>query len=577
MNATNPTTPSLWDVIEANSFAQTFTGTLHAHLALYNVGSYFQDEFQALPNLKLTLGVRVDRTGNPLCHNGCFSSYDGSFPSSNAGLTAPYGAGQGGPIHAQTWHPFPTIQKANIQPRFGFNYSYDDKTEVRGGVGIFSDLYPASFVDSVIGNFPNENAVSVYSGASAASGPGTVGGNAATANAVVQHAFSTGQSIQAINSALTAQGVPFSPPTYNAYFPGTFKVPEYLEYSLQLQRQITRSDAVIVTYAGNYGYNGVLINPYQNASSGVFSNASGNWVSAGPFANFPVTPPDPRFTRIGAFTNNGHSNYSGGMVSYKRNGKGLTGQISYTYSHSMDDISNGGEGLPFNGATSLSNQLSPTLGAGNLNYSNSDYDIRNNFVGDAVYEEPFKSSNKIFDGLVGGWVGGVKTYWRSGEPFTITNNNGFAAFRNLGTSLVAALRPGVDVSHINNFTTHDAHRCATAPCLNTSDFVGGPLDPVPQTFFGTLRRNSQYGPHYADTDLSVTKKVIKTEGLTFSIGANAYNVFNKVNFAAPSSDIGSGTFGEILGADAPPTSPYGSFQGAAVTQRVLQVHGKITF
>jgi hypothetical protein len=73
------------------------------------------------------------------------------------------------------------------------------------------------------------------------------------------------------------------------------------------------------------------------------------------------------------------------------------------------------------------------------------------------------------------------------------------------------------------------------------------------------------------------KKIVKAEGFTFQIGANAYNVFNHANFAPPVTDVSSGSFGQIQGAVAPPTSPYGSFQGAAVTQRVLQVHGKITF
>jgi len=92
-----------------------------------------------------------------------------------------------------------------------------------------------------------------------------------------------------------------------------------------------------------------------------------------------------------------------------------------------------------------------------------------------------------------------------------------------------------------------------------------------------LRRNAFFGPHYADSDLSVLKKVVKAEGFTLQIGANAYNVFNHVNFANPIGDVSSGAFGQIQSADAPPTSPYGSFQGAAVTQRLLQVHGKITF
>jgi len=562
---------NFWDAIGANSFAQAFSPTKTAHLALYNVGMYVQDEWQALPKLKLTIGARIDRTGNPLCHNGCFSSYQGAFPSANAGLTGAYDSGAGGPINSHTWHPFPNVQIFNLQPRFGFNYSVSDKTEVRAGLGIFSDLYPAGFVDGVIQNFPNYNAVTVYSGVNAPSGAGTVGNNAAVANSVVQGAFSSGGSVQAINKTLSAQGVPFAPPNFNAYFPGQFKVPEYTEYSLQVQRQLDRSDAVIVTYAGNFGYDGVIINPYVNPSSGVFDNTTGAWASAGTFAGFPTTPADPRLSRVSAFTNNSHSNYSGGMVTFKRNGHGLTGQLSYTYSHALDDISNGGEGEPYNGG-SITTQLAPTMA---LNYSNSDYDIRNNLVGDAVYEEPFKASNKILDSVAGGWVVGAKTYWRTGEPFTITNDNALGAFHNLGTALPAELAPGVEVSRINNFTTADAHRCVqpATPCLNKGDFVPS----AAQDGFGTLPRNAQYGPHYADTDISLLKKFPIHERITLSIGANAYNVFNKVNFGQPSSDIGSSTFGQITGAVAPPTSPYGSFQGAAVTQRLLQVHGKIVF
>jgi hypothetical protein len=435
----------------------------------------------------------------------------------------------------------------------------------------------------VIQNFPNYNAVTVYGGAEATSGAGTAGANAATANSVVRHAFTSGQSIQNINTNLTNQGVPFSPPGFNAYFPSTFKVPEYMEYSMQIQRQLDSHDAIVVTYAGNYGYDGVLINPWVNPASGRFCNVlavactsaqSGTWVQPGAtFAGFATTPADPRFSRVSAYTNNGHSNYNGGMVSFKRNGHGVTGQISYTYSHSLDMISNGGEGEPFNGG-SITTQLTPNLGAGNLNYSNSDYDIRNNMVGDLVYEEPFKSPNKIVDAFAGGWVVGAKTYWRSGEPYSITNNNALGAYTNLGPSMMAALAPGVTLSKVLNRAPGDAHDCVIGDnCLTTNDFVQS----AAQNGFGTLRRNALYGPHYADTDLSVTKRIFKLERMQFAIGANAYNAFNKVNFADPSNDIGSSTFGRITGAEAPPTSPYGSFQGAAVTQRLLQIHGKFTF
>ena len=556
-------------------YLQNFTNVSTAHLALYNIGIYAQDEWQATPRLKLTIGARVDRTGNPLCHGGCFSSYTGTFPSSSASLTQPYLKSAGGSISAQNWNAFPKVEVLNFQPRFGINFALNDKTEVRAGVGIFTDLYPAFFVDGAIQNFPNVNSVELFGGTAATTGAGAVPLNAAAANAALQSGFKSGQSLTQINNTLTAAGVPFTPPSIGAYFPGEFHVPEYTEYSLQLQRQLTPHDAITFTYAGNHGYDGVLLNPFVNASSGSYDNATGTWalnssVSA-PIGGTPITPPDPSFSRVTGYTNHGRSNYNGGMVTYKHNGHGITGQVSYTYSHSLDLVSNGGEGLNFNGG-SVGTQLTPSLGIGNLNYSNSDYDIRNNLVGDLVYEEPYKASNPVLREVLGGWILGAKTYYRGGEPFSTTNAAlAGVGFTNLGgTFIVQSNSAGKLTNHSSN--PESCLPNSNALCLDPTQFV----DPGAQTGFGNIRRNSFYGPHYADTDLSLLKKVISKERMTFQIGANAYNAFNHANFGAPSSSLGS-SFGIITGVVAPPTSPYGSFQGAAVTQRVLQVHGKFTF
>jgi hypothetical protein len=546
----------------SNSYNQAYAVDPTAHLALYNIGAYFQDEWQALPNLKLTMGARVDRTGNPLCHDACFSTYQGGFPSTATAYNATVNAAQS--------HPFQQ-ERFEIQPRFGFNYGINERTEIRGGAGLFSDLYPSVFVDSVIQNFPNYNVETVYSGAINTTGPGTAGAFAGAANQAVQSGFIGGQGIADINNNLYAQGVPFSPPSINAYFNGKFQVPEYIEYSLQLQRQLGKSDAIIVTYAGNYGSREILQNQLVNAGSGVFANTAtgGGWVSAGAFAGLPVTPPDPRFSRVTQYTNDGHSNYNAGMVSYKHNGHGFTGQLSYTYSHSLDMVSGGQTSEPFNSGA-INVQLTPSVVGGGLNYSNSDYDIRNNLVGD---EEPFKSTNKFIDGFVGGWVVGAKTYYRGGEPYSISNGTTLDAFHNLGSSLMPDLAPGVTVASITNPTGSNPHSCVDTSCLDLTQFGAYSS----QADFGNIRRNSLFGPHYVNTDISLLKKLVKTEGLTLQIGANAYNIFNHVNFAPPTGDISSGAFGQISGAEAPPTSPYGSFQGAAVTQRLLQVHGKITF
>ena len=573
---------NFWDGIGANSYSQSYAAAPTAHLALFNIGAFFQDEFQASSRLKLTIGARIDRTGSPVCHGGCFATYTpGTFPANGVGFNTPYNAKNGGSITSVNTNPFPA-EKFNFQPRAGFNFSIDDKTEIRGGVGIFSDLYPAAFLDSVIQNFPNEDAVSVYSGfnAPAQYGAGTAGAFAAQVNSTVQSAFTSGQGLAAIDNSLNTAGVPFAPPNIGAYFPGTFKVPEYLEYNVQLQRQVSRSDAIIVNYTGDYGYRGVLQNADLNASSGAFSEngTGGAWTSAGAFGNLPVTPPDPRFSKVTALTNDGHSNYNAGWVSYKHTGHGITAEVSYTYSHSLDLISNGGEGQGFLG-NSLGSQVTPTLTSRNLNYASSDYDIRHNLVGDLVYEEPYKFSNKLVEGFAGGWILGAKTYYRSGEPFSIVNGAALDGFHTVGGPLLPDLAPGVSQSQLVNHSTSSPHQCVFTDCLDpasagtASQFIAYNA----QSDFGDLQRNQERGPHYVDTDLSLLKRIVKLEGFTFEIGANAYNVWNHANFLAPVGDISSPAFGQITSAVAPPTSPYGSFQGAAVTQRLLQIHGKITF
>jgi Carboxypeptidase regulatory-like domain len=566
-----------------NQFDQSFTATPTAHLALYNLGAYFQDEWQATPKLKLTAGVRIDRTGNPLCHNGCYAKYAGAFPSS--------GTAYNDAIDSQNWNAFPSVEAFNFQPRFGFNFSIDDKTEIRGGVGLFSDLYPAVFLDNPIQNFPNFNQETIYTGALNTTGNGTVGSYANQANQVVQQGFSTGQTPQQIANTLYNQNVPFSPPTLKAYFPGEFHVPIYAEYSLQLQRQLGRADAIILSYAGNYGYNEMLTNPYLNAGNGYFTDGTftgdttvGNWASAGSFVgdgSLTTNPPDSRFYQATAYTNVAHSNYNGAMVTWKHIAHGITSELNYTYSHSLDMASNDSlSSEPYSGNAVTSGQLTPSLSRLNLNYSNSDYDIRNNLTADVVYQEPHLHSHRILDQVAGGWILGGKTYYRSGTPFSITNGGVIGGYPNLSGSLLAQLAPGVSQHQILNPTASNPHSCAFTDCMDPasaaapgSQFVASGS----QTTYGTLRRNTLYGPHYVDTDLSLSKKIVNFERISFQLGADAANLFNHANFANPTTDVSVSSFGQIQSTVAAPTSPYGSFQGAAVTQRLLIVHGKFVF
>ena len=57
--------------------------------------------------------------------------------------------------------------------------------------------------------------------------------------------------------------------------------------------------------------------------------------------------------------------------------------------------------------------------------------------------------------------------------------------------------------------------------------------------FGTMQKNSVYGPGFAAVDFSVFKNIPVKEKMKVQVRAEMFNVFNHVNLAAPSSRVGS--------------------------------------
>ena len=565
-----------------SNFVQGFPRFANIHNAVYNLGLYAQDEWRALPNLALDFGIRVDRNGNPICHDGCYSQYLGGFPDTSATLDTPYNA----TLSAGHDSFAPAIERAIVQPRFGFNLDIrgDGKTVVRGGVGLFSDSFPGLILEQTFLSFPNRYFAAVNSG-TVAQGTGSAQAVAAgSANAVLS-GFSQGATFNQISSTLAAQDIDFFPPNY-VTTPHTFKSARYLEFSMQLQRQLTPADALVISYAGNHGYNLFIANDHLNQNVGTsLYGAYGN----GTFDDVPLVSPDPRFATVQSFTNNAISNYSGVSVQYKHfDRRGLTADVSYTYSHSLDDISNGGNSqLPYNGNTSVGLQITPDRPS-RLMYSNSDYDIRNNFLVDVVYVEPYHFGNRIVNAAGAGWTLGSKAYWRSGEPFSVINFNAESALGANGTGGASTVLAQVLSNKFNHKCNSYSNPCfQDAGIFNgqglTVDPASGNVVPVgpgpsPQTNYGNVPRNAFYGPHYADVDLNLYKDVYKHESMAFQIGAQAYNAFNHVNFAAPQNNASNlSTLGRINSDINQPTSPYGSTQESTVAGRVVVVQGRFLF
>jgi hypothetical protein len=564
-----------------SSFTRDYPALGNIHNAAYNVGIYAQDEWRATPNLVLDYGIRVDRTGNPICTDSCYTHYVGGFPDTSATLDTPYNA----TLSAGHDSAYPAIEKAVIQPRAGFNWDTrgNGKTVLRGGIGLFSDGAPGLIAEQQFESFPNQYSAQVQTG-TIGLGAGSAQAVAASSAAAVLAGFSQGATYNTINTVVLGEtGSPFPAPNYTTS-PQTFHSARYLEYSLQLQKQITPTDAVILSYAGNHGYDLFIVNDHLNQEVGTSLYGS---YGSGTFDDLPANSIDPRFGIVKTFTNNAISNYNGISVEYKHiDRRGLNADFSYTYSHSLDDISNGGNNqLPYNNNTALASEQITADGPSRLNYSNSDYDIRHNFVMDLTYVEPNHFTNKLVDFVAAGWTVGAKAYWRSGEPFSIVNSNAEnALFTGTGGTTVLA-------QVLNNNFNHHCNSFSS-PCLqNFGDFNGtGPgtsptlpgtttplVQPV-QTNFGNVSRNSIYGPHYSDVDVNLYKDLFHKGSMAFQVGAQAYNVLNHVSFGQPNGDASNlSSLGKISSDVSPPTSPYGSAQGSVVAGRVLVVQGRLLF
>ena len=136
-------------------FAQRLPTRLEQPMAMYSFGVYVQDQWRVNRQLKLTMTLRADRNSNMVCQTNCFSRLTSPFNEVTHDPTTPYNQ----LVLANQHQAFPNIERLVWQPRFGFawNPGGNQKTVLRGGVGLFSDLYPGTIVDTFARNTPSLN------------------------------------------------------------------------------------------------------------------------------------------------------------------------------------------------------------------------------------------------------------------------------------------------------------------------------------------------------------------------------------------------------------------------------------
>ena len=245
--------------------------------------------------------------------------------------------------------------------------------------------------------------------------------------------------------------------------------------------------------------------------------------------------PNPLFGDITAIESAGRSEYNSLQLTFEqRSARGLTLLAGYTLGRSEDDASG------FFPSAGDPNYPQDSLNRG-AEYGRSSFDVRHRFSLGFAWALPYDASGgTVLDALLAEWqVSGVVTL-QSGRPFTVALlseiDNSNTGRSNLGFG--ANDRPNVVGDPKIDDPTPERW-------FNTSAFAF----PAFGTF-GNAGRNTVEGPGYQNVNLALMK-LVPLGRARLQLRAEAFNLFNRVNFNQPDNFVGSPTFGRILSAQSP--------------------------
>ncbi len=548
----------------SSSLNQAFPSSGEAGIRFNTFGGYVADDWKLSDRVTISLNLRLESYANPTCDSNCFSRLATTFTGApDPGATStPYNQF----IISGQHTAYPNTQTVVWEPRIGIAWrpSHSDKTVIRTGAGIFADTLPGSLAEDAAFNVPNLNAFTIPNGTLAPGAPGSLFTTAALANQALLAQFHSGGSFNSIS-----QSVPgFAAPSFDS-FPSNFNQPTYYKWNFGIEQAIGTKTLLSANYSGMRG----LHIPVGDAGLNAYCPIS---VCPSGFAGLPAAPPNPAFGTILQYLSAGGSSYNGVIISLQRRvSSGLTFNLNYTWSHALDDVSNGGVVNGQFGIFQTNPNISYPQNPFNIraNYASADYDVRHYFSANFVLTDMFRHVGFKYgpNWIFGGWTLAGNWFWRSGMPFTIIDTSATSTLA--GYNYVGAIfaSPAGSVPQTCGSSVN-------SPCFNTSLFAPSAAAMGAPTGFGSIGRNSVYGPHFFDADMALMKDVRITERVTFSFGAQAYNVFNHPNFDQPVSDISNPLFGSSIALVAPPTSLLGAFvPGTAASPRFVEIKGVLRF
>jgi hypothetical protein len=554
-----------------DSYTQGAGGVINARA--YEYYGYAQDSWKVRNNLTVNYGTgyQIDTPYNNNQFGGeafnCFTIGEQStvFPSAPAGLTFP---GDPGCTKSGT-----TIKYGHIAPRLGFAWSPGfggkwtgadrSKFAIRGGFGVYFNRFEEETALQNLGAPPygvNSSAAGDKGGTPTFTSPFNDITGSATLSEPNKFPFNSFPKPH--DPTVDFSGLePFSISTISPQQ----STPYAMNFNLNIQREFAGNTVMTVGYVGSLGRH--LYRAFEGntiTAAGAALCAADPKCVAGRVIQHIIRPthslaPGDIFGSVGVEATDGTSNYSAMQVNVNKGmSHGLQLITSYTWSHAIDN----GSGFE---NSSFGNRGTNVLVPG-LNVGDSGNDARQRLVLGYVYLIPnlHHMMSALPDRIFGGWKFSGITTFQTGFPVNV-NDTGFRSLTCDAISFYGCPDNGNQlVSSIQTLNP----RSTTTFKAGKQDYFFNPADFGREAIgsYGNAGRNSIHEPGINNTDFALIKDTKIRENMNFSMGIEAYNLFNHTQFTTATSgvnvNLNSSNFGRIT---------------AAAPGRLVQLRAKFSF